>query len=157
MEPSNLDGSFVLSPATALSKTLLPVERPLSYSGGTSYPAHRLQAGSRHQEWTGGGWAFPFYKHTLLVNWWALNRIMSWSPLISRRLSLFQPQPASLVYLVQVGRRLAYNTQPHCGVPSFHGLWEVKKGDGERLRLRGWVDRWTRTETQRKIHKDIKS
>ena len=29
MEPSDLDGSIVLSPATALSKTLLPAERPL--------------------------------------------------------------------------------------------------------------------------------
>ena len=59
VEPSNLDGSFILSPATALSKTLLPAERPLRYSRGTSYPACHLQAGSRHQEWTGRGWAFP--------------------------------------------------------------------------------------------------
>ena len=33
-EPSDLDGSMVLSPATALSKTLLPAERPLRYSRG---------------------------------------------------------------------------------------------------------------------------
>jgi hypothetical protein len=32
VEPSDLDGSFVLSPATALSKTLLPGEKPLRYS-----------------------------------------------------------------------------------------------------------------------------
>lgn len=56
---------------------------------------------------------------------------------------------------------LVRGAQPHCvrhtvGVPSFHELWEVKKEDRERLRLRGWVDRWTRTETQRKIHRDIK-
>ena len=51
------------------SKTLLPAERPQSYSGGTSYPAYLLQAGSRHQEWTGGGgMGLPPYKHTLLVN-----------------------------------------------------------------------------------------
>jgi hypothetical protein len=56
---SDLDDSFVLSPATALSKTVLSAERPLRYSGGTSYPACRLQAGSRHQEWTGREWAFP--------------------------------------------------------------------------------------------------
>ena len=59
VESSDLDGSFVLSPATALSKTLLPAEMLLRYSGGTSYSSSRLQAGSRHQEWTGGGWAFP--------------------------------------------------------------------------------------------------
>jgi hypothetical protein len=58
-------------------------------------------------DWRGMG--LPPYKHTLLLNWLVLNRIMSWSPLISRRLSLFQPQPASQVYPVQVGRRLAYN------------------------------------------------
>jgi hypothetical protein len=65
---------------------LLPAERSLRYSGGTSYPTLHLQAGSRHQEWTGKGvegWAFPLYKHSLLVNLRALNRIMSWSPLIS--------------------------------------------------------------------------
>jgi hypothetical protein len=49
-------------------------------------------------------------KHTLLVNWRALNRIMSCSPLISHCLRLFQPQPASQVYPGQVGRRPAYNT-----------------------------------------------
>jgi hypothetical protein len=103
VEPYDLDGSFVLSPATAGSKTLLLAEKPLRYSGGTSYSAHRLQAGSRHHEWTGGGRAFPFYKHTLLVNWQALNRILSWSPLTSSCLSLFQPQSASKVYPVQVG------------------------------------------------------
>ena len=59
VEPSDLDGSFFLPPATALSKTLLPAEKPLRHSGGTSYSAHHLQAGSRHQERTGGEWAFP--------------------------------------------------------------------------------------------------
>jgi hypothetical protein len=57
-----------------LAKTLLPAERPLRHSGGTSYPIH--------QEWTGGEWAFPLIS-TLLVSWGALNRIVSWSPLIS--------------------------------------------------------------------------
>jgi hypothetical protein len=65
MEPSDLDGSFVLPPATALFKTLLPAEKPLIHSEGTSYSAHHLQAGSRHQEWTGGGWAFPPFISTL--------------------------------------------------------------------------------------------
>ena len=60
-------------------------------------------------DWQGMG--LPPYKHTLLVNWRALNRIESWSPLISHRLSLFQPQPASQVYLVQIGHRLAYNME----------------------------------------------
>ena len=54
--------------------SLLPAERPLRHSGDTSYPAHRLQAGSRHQEWIGGGWASPLYKHSLLVNLRALIR-----------------------------------------------------------------------------------
>jgi hypothetical protein len=38
---------------------------------------------------------------------WALNRITSWLHYLS--LSLFQPQPASQVYPVQVGRGPAYN------------------------------------------------
>lgn len=50
---------------------------------------------------------------------------------------------------------------PHCVrhtavILSFHGLWEVKKGDGERLRLRVWVGRQTGRETQRTIRRDIK-
>lgn len=49
-------------------------ERPLSHSRDTSYPASHLQAGSGHQEWIGGGWASPLYKHSLLVNSWALIR-----------------------------------------------------------------------------------
>jgi hypothetical protein len=49
VELSDLDGSIVLSPAAALLQD-------------TSYPACHLQAGSRHQEWTGGvgGWDSPF-------------------------------------------------------------------------------------------------
>jgi hypothetical protein len=101
VEPYDLDGFFVLSPATALSKTLLPAERPLRYSGGTSYSAGRLQAGSRHQEWSGGGggmggMGLPPYKHTLLVNWRTLNRIVSWSPLTSRLSSKSLSAPACL-------------------------------------------------------------
>jgi hypothetical protein len=79
VEPSDLDGSIVLSPATALSKTVLPAERSLRYSGGTPYPTGWLQ--TPRMDWRGMG--LPPYKHTLLVNWWALNRIVSWSPLIS--------------------------------------------------------------------------
>ena len=56
------------------SETLLPAERPLRHSGDTSYYAHRLLAGSRHQEWIGRGWASPLYKHRLLVNFGALIR-----------------------------------------------------------------------------------
>jgi hypothetical protein len=67
--PSNLDGYIVMSTTAAL-----PAERPLRHSRDTSYPASRLQAGSRHQEWT-GGWDGPCpYKYSLLVNLWALIR-----------------------------------------------------------------------------------
>jgi hypothetical protein len=62
METSDLDGSFVLPPATALSKTLLPAEKHLIDSGGTSYSAPigcHLQAGSRHQKWTEGDGLSP--------------------------------------------------------------------------------------------------
>jgi hypothetical protein len=45
VESSDIDGSFVLSPATALSKTLLPAEKPLRYSGGTSYSVHLQPTG----------------------------------------------------------------------------------------------------------------
>ena len=69
------------------SKTLLPAERPLRYSG-RQHPTDQLQACNRHQEWTGGGPAFPLYKHRLLVNLGALNRNMSWPPLF---LSSFSP------------------------------------------------------------------
>jgi hypothetical protein len=74
VEPSDLDGSFVLSTDTALSKTLLPAERPLRYSGGI-YPAGWLQ--TPRMDWQRMG--LPPYKHSLLVNWQVLNRIMSWS------------------------------------------------------------------------------
>jgi hypothetical protein len=56
------------------SKTLLPDERALRYSRGTSYPASSLLTGSRHQEWTGRGIGLPPYKHTLLANSRALIR-----------------------------------------------------------------------------------
>jgi hypothetical protein len=92
VELSDLDGSFLLSAATALSKTLLPAEKPLRHSRGTSYSACCLQAGSRHQEWTGGGWAFPFYKQTLLVNWWGLEQNYV---LVSINLSLSKSLSAS--------------------------------------------------------------
>jgi hypothetical protein len=112
VEPSDLDGSFVLSPATALSKALLPPEKHLIHSGRISYSAHRLQAGSRHQEWTGGGMGLPpFYKHSLSkLEGLEQNHVLT--PLTSCHLSLFQPHPASLVYPVLVNRRLAYNTTP---------------------------------------------
>jgi hypothetical protein len=70
------------------SKILLPAERPLRHSGNTSYPF--LQAGSRHQEWIGGGWASPLYKHRHLVNSGALIRICLDLILFSPS-SLFQP------------------------------------------------------------------
>ena len=41
------------------SKTLLSDERPWRYSGD-SIRQICLQAGNRHQEWIGGGWASPF-------------------------------------------------------------------------------------------------
>ena len=68
VEPYDLDGSLVLSPATALSKTLLPAERPLRYSGRTSYPARCLTGWLQtlRMDWQEMG--LPPYKHTLLVN-----------------------------------------------------------------------------------------
>ena len=53
-------------------------------------PADCLQAGDRHQEWIGGGWASPppLYKHRLLVNFGPWSENMSWSPLL---LSPFSP------------------------------------------------------------------
>jgi hypothetical protein len=53
VEASDLDGSFVLSPATALSKTLLLSEKPLRYSRGTSYSAGWLQ--TPRMDWQGMG------------------------------------------------------------------------------------------------------
>jgi hypothetical protein len=85
------------------SETLIPAERPLRHSGDKSYPACCLQAGSRHQEWIGEGWASPLYKHSLLVNSQALIRekiclgLILFSPS-----SLFQPQPAFQEYLVHI-------------------------------------------------------
>ena len=51
------------------SKTLLPAERPWRYSGDNIQ-----QAGNRHQEWIGGGWVSPLYKHRLLVNFGGLEQ-----------------------------------------------------------------------------------
>ena len=83
------------------SETLLPAERPLRHSGDTSYPASCLQAGSRHQEWIGGGWASPLYKQRLLVNFGDLIRTCLGLILFSPS-SLFQPQPAFQEYPVGV-------------------------------------------------------
>jgi hypothetical protein len=62
VEPSCLDGSIVQPLLLFSFKTLLPAERPLSYSGDytlscMSSPA----AGSRHQEWI--GWKGPPHPH----------------------------------------------------------------------------------------------
>jgi hypothetical protein len=78
------------------SKTLLPAERPLRYSGGTSYPASRLQAPDTKNDWWGGrGWDGPPPpppKHTLLVNSQALIRMLSWLHyLLSKSKSLSAP------------------------------------------------------------------
>ena len=92
------------------SETLLPAERPLRHSGDTSYPACHLQAGSRHQEWTGRGMGLYPYKHSLLVNLWALIREkkLSWLHYFLSQSSLFQPQPVFQKYQVHVGCRPAY-------------------------------------------------
>ena len=76
------------------SETLLPAERPLRHSGDTSYPACHLQAGSRHQEWIGRGWASPLYKHRLLVNFGGLEQKHVLASIISLAVS-FHTAPAS--------------------------------------------------------------
>ena len=60
MEPSDLDGSIVLSPATALSKTLLPAEKPLRHSGGTSYSAHAYRLAPDTKNGLAGDGPSPF-------------------------------------------------------------------------------------------------
>lgn len=76
------------------SETLLPAERPLRHSGDTSYYAHRLLAGSRHQEWAGREWAYPLYKHGLSVNFRGFEQKgLSW-PSSFLASGLFQPQHA---------------------------------------------------------------
>jgi hypothetical protein len=60
VEPSYLDGSFVLPPATALSKTLLPAEK-VAFRRKILFctsPTGWLQ--TPKMDWW--GWAFPFYK-----------------------------------------------------------------------------------------------
>jgi hypothetical protein len=80
------------------SKTLLPAERPLFRD---SIQQIRLPKAERHQEWLGGGWASPLYKHRLLVNFGALIRICLGLVLFSQS-SLFQPQPTFQEYPVPV-------------------------------------------------------
>ena len=91
------------------SQTLLPDERPLRHSGDTSYPAaYRLAPGTKNE--LAGEMGLPPYKHSLLVNSWALIREKNCIGFIifSHSLSLFQPQPAFQKYLVHVGCGPAY-------------------------------------------------
>jgi hypothetical protein len=85
VEPSHLDGSICSSPRLCF---LLkgPWDIP------ETHPVDHLQAGSRHQDCAGGGWAYPLYKHGLSVNFrgfeqkglsWPLSFLVVWS----------QPQP----------------------------------------------------------------
>jgi hypothetical protein len=64
--------------------------------------------------WTGSRMGLLPYKHSLLVNLWALNRekFVLASSFLSCSLSLFQPQPAFQEYLVQAGRGPAYYNDP---------------------------------------------
>jgi hypothetical protein len=53
-----------------------------------------------------GAWAFPLYKHSLLVNSWVLIRAICLGLiLLSQSKYLLQPQPTFQEYLVLVGRR----------------------------------------------------
>ena len=61
VEPSDLDGSICSSP-----RLCFLLKDPGDYL--ETSPVDRLWAGSRHQEWAGGGWAYPLYKHGLSVN-----------------------------------------------------------------------------------------
>jgi hypothetical protein len=80
----------------------------------TIHIAWCLQAGDRHQEWIGGEWAFPLYKHSLLVNSQALIReICLGLILLSQSKSIFQLQPAFQEYLVLVGHKRLTTTDWH--------------------------------------------
>ena len=113
--------AILLCQLPLFSKTLLPAERPLRHSGDTSYYAHRLLAGSRHQEWIGRGWASPLYKHRLLVNLGALNRNMSWPPLF---LSSFSP-----IQLLPPTQESSY-----CGRRRLHKLSEASESGSTNKR-----------------------
>jgi hypothetical protein len=61
VEPSELEGSICSYPRLCfLLKGLSDIQE--------THPVDCLQAGSRHQEWAVGGWAYPLYKHGLSVN-----------------------------------------------------------------------------------------
>jgi hypothetical protein len=59
VEPSNLDGFIVLSPVAALLQDTATCWEALEIFQ-RQHPADHLQAGNRHQEWIGRGWASPF-------------------------------------------------------------------------------------------------
>jgi hypothetical protein len=67
VEPSDLDGSICSSPRLCF---LLkgPWDIP------ETHPVDHLRASSRHQEWAGGGCAYPLYKHGLSVNFRGLEQ-----------------------------------------------------------------------------------
>ena len=70
VEPSDLDGSLCSSPRLCF---LL--------KGAWDDPVDHLQAGSRHQEWAIGRWAYPLYKLGLLVNFRGFEQKgLSWPP-----------------------------------------------------------------------------
>jgi len=72
VEPSDLDGSICSSPRLCfLLKCPLDVPE--------THPVDCLWASSRHQEWAGGGWAYPLYKHRLSINFRGFEQIgLSW-------------------------------------------------------------------------------
>jgi hypothetical protein len=87
VEPSDLDGSIVLSPAAAHSSSprhcyLLRGPWNILETASCRLPtAYQLVTYTKNGlvgDGGGGRWASPLYKHRLLVNFGALNSNMSW-------------------------------------------------------------------------------
>jgi hypothetical protein len=104
VEPSDLDGSICSSPRLCF---LLKGPRDVL----ETHPVDRLLAGSRHQEWAGGGWAYHLYKHRFSVNFRGFEQKgLSWPCSLFSPSDLFQPQPAFQRNLVHVAAG-GYNLQ----------------------------------------------
>jgi hypothetical protein len=87
VEPSDLGGSVCSSP-----RLCFLLKGP--WDGRETHPVDRQQADSRHQEWAGGGWAYPLYKHGLWVNFRGFEQKGLSCPHSFLPSDLFQPQPA---------------------------------------------------------------
>jgi hypothetical protein len=73
-----------------------------------THPVDYLWAGSRHQEWADGGWAYPLYKHRLSVNFKGLEQKPVLASIISLDVS-FHTAPASHSETQLVWPQAAYN------------------------------------------------